>query len=175
MRSSSSSALIVIVIGAYDRQGQETRGTGRARNRGKGTRRLEGKEAGQVRLGALIAKVQKAFGNAVVLFDEPNNAAEVMMVVIDLPGGSKCRNHDHGDAESQLVASERRRQNLGHLVVIPPSPVVPGNEDGRCIPIAAAVRVLAFAGADGVDQRRYPGRATAVVGPGMIGIRRRGT
>src|SRR5215472_1940337 len=55
-------------------------------------------------------------------------------------------------------------------MVIPASPVIPGNEDGGCVPVAGAVRVLACAVADGVDDRCYPRGSATGVAFGMIGI-----
>src|SRR5271165_2128097 len=64
-----------------------------------------------------------------------------------------------------------RGQKGRRLVVIPASPIVPRNEDGRAVPKAAPIGILARTFPNGVDNRSYPGRTASKAGiSGVVGI-----
>lgn len=65
------------------------------------------------------AKVNFTLRDAEVLFDESDNAAEIVPVVVDQPLRREWGNHDQGNAESQLVASKGPSKNGGWVMIIP--------------------------------------------------------
>src|SRR6202042_358286 len=89
-----------------------------------------------------------------------------MLEVGDISRLGIGRDHNHGHAKPVYVAGspttaivDDGRSN----VIVPPSPVIPGEQDRGVRPILAA--------ADGVDDRGYPGWPTAVVAGRVVGIR----
>src|SRR5208283_5704129 len=79
------------------------------------------------------------------------------------------RYHQQRDAETVLVVAFRLRQNSGLLVVVPAAPIVPRDEDGGVLPVSAVI-VAGGTGADGVDDRRHPRGAAAVVGIRVVRV-----
>src|SRR5580704_5795196 len=94
------------------------------------------------------------------LFNELQNAAEVVSDVryISLPG--KGRHHDQRHPKTVLV----RVDNIRGDVVIPASPIVPSDDDNGVVPVLAL--------ADGINNRRNPGRSqTCIARDGPIPAR----
>jgi hypothetical protein len=90
---------------------------------------IEVEEKMEVVAGTLVGKVKRTGLEAEVEFDVPDQAAEVVPEVVH-DSGSVGGDDDHGDAETVLVATFRGSQNGGRFVVVPASPIVPGDEDG---------------------------------------------
>jgi hypothetical protein len=91
---------------------------------------VELKEPGQIVPGALIRKMQRTLVNAEVVFDKPKNAAEVVVTVIDITARRMGGNDNQRNTKAVLVISLWLLQDRWQLMVVPASPVIPGDKDG---------------------------------------------
>src|ERR1700674_5489735 len=89
-------------------------------------------------------------------FDELQNTAEIMGNVGDIALLRERRHDDQRHAKPVFIRVDDCRGN----VVIPSSPIVPRDEDGSVVPILTA--------ADGIDNRRNPGRSQTLAAPRMV-------
>ncbi len=106
--------------------------------------------------------------------DRLQDAPEIVFQVADVPGLRRVDgNHHERDPETELiVVLVRTSLEYGPHVVIPASPIVPGNEYGRVFPVAGAVVAICVV-SDGIHNGRYPRWPLAAVNR-MIGILPRG-
>src|SRR5438046_8163973 len=131
-----TSFVIVIRIRYWCFVVQKERCPERRRNRPERTWRLgKVKKTGEVIGSACIGEGQCTLRNAKIMLHETDDTAEVMAVVIDVTGRSKSGNHNQRHAKTKLVPPLRRSQDGRRLMIIPASPVVPGNEDSGSVPI----------------------------------------
>jgi hypothetical protein len=117
-------------------------------------------------LGAGVGKIERAFtsGQVEYTFDSPQDAAEVVDLVIDVTSLRRVGgDHDQRHSKTQLIAllvlilvgifQDDRCQ-----VIEPACPVILRNEDGGVLPVADVV-VASRAVAKRVNNRCYPSRS----------------
>ena len=105
----------------------------------------QGEELREVARAARIGEGQRALHNPEVPLDEPDHAAEVLRRIADKPGGRVGGHHDQRHTESHLVAALWVRFDPWGFMIVPAAPIVPSDDDGRAVPIRAAIGVLAWA------------------------------
>src|SRR5262249_57444180 len=89
---------------------------------------VESKKAFQVSGGTRIGKPQRALPEIEHTLDEPQDAAEIVgLHVIDVVPGRESRHNNQGYAETILVIALITIQNGRGFVVVPATPIVPGN------------------------------------------------
>src|SRR5215471_21632766 len=132
-----SEALIVVIrIGLLPFIVEEERGILLSRDRLERTRSLiQVKELLEIGPRPRIRERKSALIDAEIVLDESQNAAEVMPVVVYIALWRVCGNGEQRHAEPVLVRAWRAVDNGRRLVIVPASPVIPGNEYGRIIPI----------------------------------------
>ena len=99
---------------------QEVLGVFGSANRMEHARRsFQPEKANEVVRGTSIRHLQRALPDAEVMLDKPQNAAEVVAIVVDISGRCVRRNDNQGDAKPVLVVAlpliwhrqERGRRN----------------------------------------------------------------
>jgi 16S rRNA C1402 N4-methylase RsmH len=86
-------------------------------------RSFQAVKVGEVVRGTFIRNLQRALRDAEVMLDKPQNAAEVVAIVVDISDRCVRRNDNQGDAKPVLVVALpliRHRQERGRLVVDKP-------------------------------------------------------
>src|SRR5579864_2429731 len=78
------------------------------------------------------------------------------------------RDYDERHAKSVLIVAFRSRQDVRRLMVVPPTPVIPRDKDGRIVPIP--VPVASGVMSDRIHHARNPGRPAAIVVVSVIGV-----
>src|SRR4029077_8158345 len=102
------------------------------------------KKACKIGGSALVRKIKRTLLDAKVLLDEPEDAAEVIPKVVNVSLRSVGRDYQQRYPEAVLIvalALLRHRQQSRGLVIIPTSPVVPGNNDCRVLPISQHIAI----------------------------------
>ncbi len=130
---------------------------------------VEFEEERQVSSRAGIGKVEGAFDDAEILFDEAQDSAEVQPVVVHVSRWGVSRDDDKRNPKAILVVALDSRQDSRRFVIVPAAPIVPCNDDCSVVPVnltVAALRIVSH----GVDNRCHPGRTAASVGSRVIGI-----
>src|SRR5450755_1400076 len=88
------------------------------------------------------------------------DAAELVLVVRNVPMFGVRRDHDQRHTKTETVGIDLRRSH----VIVPTAPIIPRDEDRGAVPTRAL--------SDGIDHRadpRWPGVAGRV--PGVVGVR----
>src|SRR5208337_2052869 len=99
----------------------------------------------------------------VILFDEPQDAAKVMGHVRDIALVHPRRDDDERYPKTVHIAGAPTAAVVHHPggdVVIPASPIIPGDEDDSIVPVITTP--------NGVHDGGYKRRALALVAPGMV-------
>ena len=128
------------------------------------------KKPAQICRSALVGKIELTFWNPEVMFDETQNAAEVMPEIVDIVCWRVGGDDNQRNAESILIVALGQRQNGWRLVIVPAAPIIPSNKDHSILPINFTVGT-GWVVANGIDNGCHPGRSTGIVGiSGVIGI-----
>ena len=119
---------------------------------------LEIEKLREIASGARIRKVERTLRDAEILLDEPQDGAKVHAIIVHISHRRIGGDDDKGDAETILIVALSPGQEGGRFVIVPASPIVPGNEDGSVIPIDLVAAILALGMvADGIDDGSDPG------------------
>src|SRR5579871_6371982 len=110
---------------------QEVMAVQRRLDRLEGTRRAPEVEAIVQVVRTRVGRAERA--EAERLFDELQDAAELVALVRDVRGLGIGRDDDQRNAKAELVRVILRRL----YVLVPPAPVVPNDEDRGAVPIRA--------------------------------------
>src|SRR5579862_524545 len=119
----------------------------------------------QVITSSRVGKAQSAFDHVEVAFYKAQDTAEIMRAIVDISCGCVCRHKDEWHPKAVLILIN----DLWSSVVVPATPVIPGNKNGGICPICFTVSTLRVV-TDSVHYRCYPIRSSACIHTGMIGI-----
>src|SRR5215831_10987126 len=109
-----------------------------------------------------IREPESPLVNAEVVFDEPQDAAEVMTVVIYITRRGVRGHYEQWNTKAILVGTWRTIQYGRRLVIVPTSPVIPGDEYRGVAPVAFSAFAMGGV-ADCVYDRSHPRRPSSIV------------
>src|SRR6516164_7510468 len=131
---------------------------------------VESKKAFQISSSTCVGKPERALAEIENTLDEPQDAAEVMGLVIDVVPGRESRDSDQGYAKTILVIALNAVQDGRAFMVVPATPIVPGNQDGSVGPITFPVLTRRIV-PDGINNGGHPGWPAIIIrNPRVIGI-----
>ncbi len=158
---------------------KEVAGVEFRRNGVKGTRRSPREESRQiVRIDiGVCSRTDRAEGcslRAEVLLDELENASKIMIGIVDVPGPSVGGHYHQRNAEPIDISSApvvALADAVGRDMVVPDTPIVPGDEDSGVLPVDFAGFVAGVVAADGVHDGSDPRWSAAIGAASMVGLR----